>query len=158
MLGSSRCAAQSAFLCQRDAARSRPFSLAVMCHCQRRGAQVILGRDSHLHLYEHGGVAQVGAADGAEPVASAARVGQAGGRLAAALRWLPASRSAEEPSLGCAATSPASPGPRVGLGWDPRAPSPVSSALPCTGRRSLVCTPRHCRTCPMAPSTWSCWS
>ncbi|XP_057265619.1 uncharacterized protein LOC130599284 isoform X4 [Pezoporus wallicus] len=30
----------------------------VMCHCQRRGAQVILGRDSHLHVYEHGGVAQ----------------------------------------------------------------------------------------------------
>ncbi|XP_062482459.1 uncharacterized protein LOC134167627 isoform X6 [Pezoporus occidentalis] len=33
--------------------------IAVMCHCQRRGAQVILGRDSHLHVYEHGGVAQV---------------------------------------------------------------------------------------------------
>ncbi|XP_065549608.1 uncharacterized protein LOC136021382 isoform X4 [Lathamus discolor] len=33
--------------------------IAVMCHCQRRAAQVILGRDSHLHVYEHGGVAQV---------------------------------------------------------------------------------------------------
>ncbi|XP_029870738.1 probable low-specificity L-threonine aldolase 2 [Aquila chrysaetos chrysaetos] len=33
--------------------------IAVMCHCQRRGAQLLLGRDSHLHLYEHGGAAQV---------------------------------------------------------------------------------------------------
>ncbi|XP_016158183.1 PREDICTED: probable low-specificity L-threonine aldolase 2 [Ficedula albicollis] len=33
--------------------------IAVMCHCQRRGAQLFLGRDSHLHLYEHGGAAQV---------------------------------------------------------------------------------------------------
>ncbi|GAB0197568.1 probable low-specificity L-threonine aldolase 2 [Grus japonensis] len=33
--------------------------IAVMCHCQRRGAQMLLGRDSHLHLYEHGGAAQV---------------------------------------------------------------------------------------------------
>ncbi|KAM9538006.1 uncharacterized protein ACIB01_012213 isoform 1-T1 [Guaruba guarouba] len=59
VLGLPRCAAQSAFVCQRGVARSRPLSLAVMCHCQRRGAQVILGRDSHLHVYEHGGVAQV---------------------------------------------------------------------------------------------------
>ncbi|XP_009470066.1 PREDICTED: LOW QUALITY PROTEIN: probable low-specificity L-threonine aldolase 2 [Nipponia nippon] len=33
--------------------------IAVMCHCQRRGAQLLLGRDAHLHLYEHGGAAQV---------------------------------------------------------------------------------------------------
>lgn len=33
--------------------------IAVMCHCQRRGAQLLLGRDSHLHVYEHGGAAQV---------------------------------------------------------------------------------------------------
>ncbi|RMB95200.1 hypothetical protein DUI87_28187 [Hirundo rustica rustica] len=31
----------------------------VMCHCQRRGAQLFLGQDAHLHLYEHGGAAQV---------------------------------------------------------------------------------------------------
>ncbi|KAM6194226.1 uncharacterized protein WM294_010956 [Sarcoramphus papa] len=33
--------------------------IAVMCHCQRRGGQLLLGRDTHLHLYEHGGAAQV---------------------------------------------------------------------------------------------------
>ncbi|XP_075576386.1 uncharacterized protein LOC142594753 [Pelecanus crispus] len=33
--------------------------IAVMCHCQRRGAQLLLGRDAHLHLYELGGAAQV---------------------------------------------------------------------------------------------------
>uniref|UniRef100_A0A8C3J5Y3 Aromatic amino acid beta-eliminating lyase/threonine aldolase domain-containing protein n=1 Tax=Calidris pygmaea TaxID=425635 RepID=A0A8C3J5Y3_9CHAR len=33
-----------------------------MCHCQRRGGQLLLGRDAHLHVYEHGGAAQVGAA------------------------------------------------------------------------------------------------
>ncbi|XP_062447637.1 uncharacterized protein LOC134148947 [Rhea pennata] len=33
--------------------------IAVMCHCQRRGAQLLLGREAHLHVYEHGGVAQV---------------------------------------------------------------------------------------------------
>ncbi|XP_055553269.1 uncharacterized protein R102.4-like isoform X1 [Falco cherrug] len=38
---------------------SRPLSLPVMCHCQRRGGQLLLGRDAHLHLYEHGGAAQV---------------------------------------------------------------------------------------------------
>ncbi|XP_059587907.1 uncharacterized protein LOC102560028 isoform X2 [Alligator mississippiensis] len=31
----------------------------VMCHCQRRGAQLLLGREAHLHVFEHGGVAQV---------------------------------------------------------------------------------------------------
>uniref|UniRef100_A0A8B9VI44 Aromatic amino acid beta-eliminating lyase/threonine aldolase domain-containing protein n=1 Tax=Anas zonorhyncha TaxID=75864 RepID=A0A8B9VI44_9AVES len=33
--------------------------IAVMCHCQRRGAQLLLGAGAHLHVYEHGGVAQV---------------------------------------------------------------------------------------------------
>ncbi|XP_041321934.1 probable low-specificity L-threonine aldolase 2 isoform X2 [Pyrgilauda ruficollis] len=33
--------------------------IAVMCHCQRRGTQLFLGRDAHLHVYEHGGAAQV---------------------------------------------------------------------------------------------------
>uniref|UniRef100_A0A8D2J274 Aromatic amino acid beta-eliminating lyase/threonine aldolase domain-containing protein n=1 Tax=Varanus komodoensis TaxID=61221 RepID=A0A8D2J274_VARKO len=33
--------------------------IAVMCHCQRRGAQVLLGREAHIHVFEHGGVAQV---------------------------------------------------------------------------------------------------
>ncbi|XP_069728926.1 uncharacterized protein [Phaenicophaeus curvirostris] len=33
--------------------------IAVMCHCQRRGAQMLLGQDAHLHVYEHGGAAQV---------------------------------------------------------------------------------------------------
>ncbi|XP_065591366.1 uncharacterized protein LOC136047925 isoform X1 [Cyrtonyx montezumae] len=33
--------------------------IAVMCHCQRRGAQLLLGAQAHLHVYEHGGAAQV---------------------------------------------------------------------------------------------------
>ncbi|XP_064890339.1 uncharacterized protein LOC106145842 [Columba livia] len=33
--------------------------IAVMCHCQRRGGQLLLGRAAHLHVYEHGGAAQV---------------------------------------------------------------------------------------------------
>ncbi|XP_062976218.1 uncharacterized protein LOC134394573 [Elgaria multicarinata webbii] len=33
--------------------------IAVMCHCQRRGAQVLLGREAHIHVFTHGGVAQV---------------------------------------------------------------------------------------------------
>lgn len=33
--------------------------IAVMCHCQRRGAQLMLGAQAHLHVYEHGGAAQV---------------------------------------------------------------------------------------------------
>ncbi|XP_074745814.1 uncharacterized protein LOC141952349 isoform X1 [Strix uralensis] len=32
---------------------------SLMCHCQRRGAQLILGQDAHLHRFEHGGAAQV---------------------------------------------------------------------------------------------------
>lgn len=30
-----------------------------MCHCQRRGSQILLGQECHLHVYEQGGVAQV---------------------------------------------------------------------------------------------------
>ncbi|KAJ7422726.1 putative low-specificity L-threonine aldolase 2 [Pitangus sulphuratus] len=33
--------------------------IAVMCHCRQRGAQLFLGQNAHLHLYEHGGAAQV---------------------------------------------------------------------------------------------------
>ncbi|XP_032562505.1 probable low-specificity L-threonine aldolase 2 [Chiroxiphia lanceolata] len=33
--------------------------IAVMCHCQQRGTQLFLGQNAHLHLYEHGGAAQV---------------------------------------------------------------------------------------------------
>ncbi|GAB5581366.1 probable low-specificity L-threonine aldolase 2 isoform X2 [Prionailurus iriomotensis] len=32
---------------------------ALMCHCQRRGSQLLLGQESHLHVYEQGGVAQI---------------------------------------------------------------------------------------------------
>ncbi|XP_061471850.1 uncharacterized protein LOC133379837 isoform X2 [Rhineura floridana] len=31
----------------------------VMCHCRRRGAQVLLGREAHIHVFEHGATAQV---------------------------------------------------------------------------------------------------
>ena len=34
-------------------------STLVMCHCQRRGSQLLLGQECHLHVYEQGGVAQV---------------------------------------------------------------------------------------------------
>lgn len=30
-----------------------------MGHCRRRGSQVLLGQECHLHVYEQGGVAQV---------------------------------------------------------------------------------------------------
>lgn len=33
--------------------------LSVMCHCQRRGSQLLLGQECHLHVFEQGGVAQV---------------------------------------------------------------------------------------------------
>nr|XP_028571343.1 probable low-specificity L-threonine aldolase 2 [Podarcis muralis] len=33
--------------------------IAVMCHCRERGAQLMLGRESHIHVFEHGGIAQV---------------------------------------------------------------------------------------------------
>ncbi|XP_032304224.1 probable low-specificity L-threonine aldolase 2 isoform X2 [Coturnix japonica] len=33
--------------------------IAVMCHCQRRGAQLLLGAQAHMYVYEHGGAAQV---------------------------------------------------------------------------------------------------
>ncbi|XP_068833918.1 uncharacterized protein [Capricornis sumatraensis] len=33
--------------------------ISVMCHCRRRGSQLLLGRECHLHVYEQGGVAQV---------------------------------------------------------------------------------------------------
>ncbi|KAJ7315910.1 hypothetical protein JRQ81_002072 [Phrynocephalus forsythii] len=33
--------------------------IAVMCHCHRRGAQVLLGKEAHIHIFEHGGVAEV---------------------------------------------------------------------------------------------------
>ncbi|CAD7668332.1 unnamed protein product [Nyctereutes procyonoides] len=32
---------------------------AVMGHCQRRGSQLLLGQECHLHVYEQGGVAQI---------------------------------------------------------------------------------------------------
>jgi threonine aldolase len=34
--------------------------IAVMVHCEVRGSEVILGADSHIHIYEQGGIATVG--------------------------------------------------------------------------------------------------
>ncbi|KAK7807588.1 hypothetical protein U0070_013894 [Myodes glareolus] len=34
-------------------------SIHVMGHCRRRGSQVLLGQECHLHVYEQGGVAQI---------------------------------------------------------------------------------------------------
>nr|XP_003778957.1 unnamed protein product [Pongo abelii] len=33
--------------------------ISVMCHCRRRGSQLLLGQECHLHVYEQGGAAQV---------------------------------------------------------------------------------------------------
>ncbi|DAA18119.1 TPA: threonine aldolase 1-like [Bos taurus] len=33
--------------------------ISVMCHCRRRGSQLLLGHECHLHVYEQGGVAQI---------------------------------------------------------------------------------------------------
>ncbi|XP_029454991.1 probable low-specificity L-threonine aldolase 2 isoform X2 [Rhinatrema bivittatum] len=33
--------------------------ISVMCHCRTRGAELLLGATSHLHIYEQGGVAQI---------------------------------------------------------------------------------------------------
>lgn len=35
-----------------------------MSHCRRRGAQLLLGKTSHIHVFEHGGVAQVSGTGG----------------------------------------------------------------------------------------------
>lgn len=33
--------------------------ISVMCHCRRRGSQLLLGQECHVHVYEQGGVAQI---------------------------------------------------------------------------------------------------
>ncbi|XP_043570863.1 threonine aldolase 1 isoform X1 [Chiloscyllium plagiosum] len=33
--------------------------VSVMCHCRERGAELIVGDQAHIHLYEQGGVAQI---------------------------------------------------------------------------------------------------
>nr|XP_054391958.1 uncharacterized protein LOC100449110 [Pongo abelii] len=33
--------------------------ISVMCHCRRRGSQLLLGQECHLHVYEQGGAAQM---------------------------------------------------------------------------------------------------
>ncbi|XP_070335955.1 uncharacterized protein [Odocoileus virginianus] len=33
--------------------------ISVMCHCRRRGSQLLLGHECHIHVYEQGGVAQI---------------------------------------------------------------------------------------------------
>lgn len=119
-----------------------------MCHCQRRGAQLLLGAGAHLHVYEHGGVAQVGA--GLRPQLGSLRAR----RLAAALLWLPGPHGRLRPGPGRHGPS-RSPGRqgRRGRGGQGRSPP-----APLSGCRWLGCTPRRCRTCPTAPWTWSSWS
>ncbi|XP_067914461.1 threonine aldolase 1 isoform X2 [Heterodontus francisci] len=41
-----------------DVYREDP-TVNVMCHCRERGAELIVGDQAHIHLYEQGGVAQV---------------------------------------------------------------------------------------------------
>uniref|UniRef100_A0A8C6W312 Threonine aldolase 1 n=1 Tax=Nannospalax galili TaxID=1026970 RepID=A0A8C6W312_NANGA len=38
---------------------SNTCTLNLMGHCRRRGSQVLLGQECHLHVYEQGGVAQI---------------------------------------------------------------------------------------------------
>ncbi|XP_030064508.1 probable low-specificity L-threonine aldolase 2 [Microcaecilia unicolor] len=33
--------------------------ISVMCHCRTRGAELLLGETSHIHMYEQGGIAQI---------------------------------------------------------------------------------------------------
>lgn len=127
------------------AAPSRPLCAPVMCHCQRRGAQLLLGAGAHLHVYEHGGAAQVGA--GLRPQRGAGAPCGDGGLLL--------------PSSGCRGRGEGS-GPARGWRWKQGQRGrggqgrPPPALLP--GRRWPGCTPRRCRTCPTAPSTWSSWS
>lgn len=138
-----------------------------MCHCQRRGAQLFLGLDSHLHLYEYGGAAQVRAAAVAVALV-ALHAGQEGGRVLPSsgcqgwrrirghgVTWLivPNRRLHHESGLHT---------PDGGdRGLEPPCTITVACqfhALPCPGYRSPVCIPRHCQICPTAHSTWSSWS
>ncbi len=57
--------------------------IAIMVHCRERGSEIILGEDSHINLYEQGGIATVGhvhsrtvpnAADGTMDLAHAERL------------------------------------------------------------------------------------
>ena len=34
--------------------------VSVLTHCDARGSEVILGHDSHIHVYEHGGISTLG--------------------------------------------------------------------------------------------------
>ncbi|VAI25269.1 unnamed protein product [Triticum turgidum subsp. durum] len=34
--------------------------ISVLAHCDARGSEVILGHDSHIHVYEHGGISTLG--------------------------------------------------------------------------------------------------
>lgn len=34
--------------------------IAIMVHCEVRGSEVILGHDSHIHIYENGGISTIG--------------------------------------------------------------------------------------------------
>lgn len=34
--------------------------ISIMVHCEVRGSEVILGHDSHIHVYENGGVSTIG--------------------------------------------------------------------------------------------------
>lgn len=142
-----------------------------MCHCQRRGAQLFLGQDSHLHLYEHGGAAQVRAAAVAVALVAlvtlvtlvAVHAGQEGGRV------LPSSGCQGRRRIrGHSVAWIIVPNRGLQHEWGLRTPDggdrglepPCTitvpcqlHALPCPGYRSPVCTPRHCQICPTAHST-----
>lgn len=51
-------------LVQKDCALFVPTAtmanlIAIMCHCWQRGAEVLLGDQSHIHLFEQGGIATI---------------------------------------------------------------------------------------------------
>ncbi|XP_051490805.1 LOW QUALITY PROTEIN: uncharacterized protein LOC127391750 [Apus apus] len=110
--------------------------IAVMCHCQRRGAQLLLGRDTHLHLFEHGGAAQLSAA----------------GRRAPATGWrgpagpLQRQRGAGRRAAGCCPPLAAEPlhpptaRAEAGAEWQPS-----TAGMGQEGQRAG--TPTHCQ-CP----------
>ncbi|CEM26962.1 unnamed protein product [Vitrella brassicaformis CCMP3155] len=51
---------EAASLCGKEAAMFVPSgTMGLMSHCHERGAEVILGDRSHIHLYEQGGIAHL---------------------------------------------------------------------------------------------------
>ncbi|XP_065766837.1 uncharacterized protein [Muntiacus reevesi] len=58
LLAPDRCCALGCWALKGEHCGWPPLA-GVMCHCRRRGSQLLLGQECHLHVYEQGGVAQI---------------------------------------------------------------------------------------------------